>query len=165
MKTHSKSALGNSADVDDSLVVDPGPPTRNKLRVTCNLTRTLWTLLLAILLSAGYFGYNVVQKNYIRAKDPHRALYQDLRVTYGPEDVVHPLVDADQTFDIVATVWLRTDPREPAPNVTKDGTPVWHDPSALVETAIFTETVFRGLQLRDKNVKAAVKFQVPTEIL
>ena len=139
--------------------------TPNKLRVTCSLTRSLWILLLSILLSAGYSGYNVVQKNYIHAKDPHRALYQDLRVTHGPEDVVHPLVDADQTFDIVATVWLHTDPREPATNVTRDGIPVWGDPSALVETAIFTETVFRSLRLRDKNVKAAVKFQVPTEIL
>jgi len=164
MKTHSKSALGNSADVD-SLVVDPGPPTRNKPRVTRNSARSLWILLLVILISGGYFGYSVVLTSYIHSKHPHRALYQDLTVKYGPGDVVRPLVDANQTFDIVATVWLRTGPREPAANVTKDGTPVWHDPLALVETAIFTETVFRGLRLRDKNVKAAVKFRVPTEIL
>ena len=110
METPNKSALGNSAEVD-SLVVDTGPPTRNKPRVTYYSTRSLWILLLVILISGGYFGYSIVLTNYIHSSDPNRALYQDLTVTYGPGDVVHPLIDANQTFDIIATVWTHENPQ------------------------------------------------------
>ncbi|KAF8815502.1 hypothetical protein BYT27DRAFT_7249163 [Phlegmacium glaucopus] len=161
MNTDNESALGASSNFNS--VVDRGPPKRSKPWVAWNFTRSFWTLFLVTSFSGGYFVYNTIHTGYILAKDPHRSLYQDLTATYGQQDVVHPLVDANQTFDIVATVWLRAD-REPPANVTKDGTPVWRDPLALVETAIFTETIFRGLRLRDKNVKTAVNFRVPTEI-
>lgn len=86
-----------------------------------------------------------------------------MEVPYRPQDVVRPLVDANQTFDIVATVWLHTETDSEAPAL--DG--VASDERGLVlhENPIFAGTVFRGLTLKDKKKKTSVNLEIPTTIL
>ena len=79
---------------------------------------------------------------------------------YKLNEVVQPLVDRNTTFDIVATVWLRQNELEQA----AEGTNVTKGP-ILVEDAIYTNTIFRDLHLKDKGVKTTVNFSIPTEML
>lgn len=67
----------------------------------------LWTLLTIVCLASSYVGYAFLQGLTTWFKVPHSYLFQDLSVPYKPSEAVRPLVDINQTFDIVATVWLR----------------------------------------------------------
>ncbi|KAF8962873.1 hypothetical protein BDZ97DRAFT_1920205 [Flammula alnicola] len=89
---------------------------------------------------------------------PHNALYQDPKTHYKPHEVVRLLIDSNQTFDIVATIWLRTSGQSTLDSKGERSGP-------LTKEAISTDTVFRGLQLKDKNVRTSVNFRVPIETL
>lgn len=146
--------------------LDPGPPPRPRRKFGCKAI--LCTFLALLGLGACWIGYLLLRGFFIAARDPHVRLYQNLDVPYRPQDVVRPLVDANQTFDIVATVWLRTEAPETMVDTGENGgnrhrnsdekSPVLH------ETAIFSDTVFRELHLKDKK-KTSVNLQIPTEIL
>ncbi len=142
----------------EGLALDPGPQPRRRSKSGCK--RLLWTIVVIICLTATYFVYVVLRNVTNWFREPHSHLFQDLTVPYKLNDVVRPLVDTNTTFDIVATVWLRQNELEQAGEVTN----VTKGP-VLVEEAIYTDTIFRGLHLKDKGVKTTVNFSVPTEIL
>ncbi|KDR81194.1 hypothetical protein GALMADRAFT_153481 [Galerina marginata CBS 339.88] len=166
----------------DPLELNPGPGPRRRSTVTCKCV--LWSILVFFGLGGGYLGAKAAQAVYRQLREPHRALYQDISMPYQPQGVVRPLIDHDQTFDIVATVWLRTDrdavdghvyDRAPEHQKAEEGLDgeqsldlpnigEGSDDSELVEKAILTETILRGLRLKDKNIPASLKFRVPTEI-
>jgi len=83
---------------------------------------------------------------------PHKHLYQDLS-NDTPHEIVHPLIDKDQKFDIVATVWIR----DVKGTKTRD--------KNLVETVIFTDTIFSGIKMSDKNIRTSVNLDIPTDVL
>ena len=69
--------------------------------------------------------------------------------------VVRPLVDREQGFDVLATVWMRNRHGE-----KEEGEEV-----GVNETVIFSGRVFEGLKLRDKHVRRKVELNVPMSIL
>ena len=69
--------------------------------------------------------------------------------------VVRPLVDREQGFDVLATVWMRNRHEEEG-----EGEEV-----GVNETVVFSGKVFEGLKLRDKHVRRKVELNVPTSIL
>lgn len=142
------------------LKLDPGPQPRRRSKFSCK--RLLWTIVAIVCLALTYVTvvYLILRNmtNWIGA--PHSHLFQDLTVPYKRNEVVRPLIDSNVTFDIVATVWLRQNDLQPASedtNTTKG--PI------LVEDAIYSDTLFRGLHLKDKGVKTTVNLSVPTQIL
>lgn len=153
-------------------LLDPGPPPRPKRKLGCKTI--LWTLL--ALLGLGVLSLIIV---FLRRfadgfKDPHSDLYQDLTQPYRPQDVVRPLIDNNQTFDIIATVWLRTEQNTTANDIVETYQENWNNAGAgykkwttgaLRERAIFSKTIFTGLTLKDKQLTTSVDFQVPTSIL
>ncbi|KDR66891.1 hypothetical protein GALMADRAFT_232296 [Galerina marginata CBS 339.88] len=190
-----KSAEAFGISDSEPLRLNPGPPPRRRSTVTCKCI--FWSLFVVCAAGGGYLGGVAGYAGYRHLREPHRALYQDLTVPYRPQDVVRPLVDRNQTFDIVATVWLRTE-REPVAaavastnekiarendgeSVVEEegnvvvgeedlvklgevGKAVEEDDSQLFERAIFSETIFHGIRLKDKKVQASLKLRVPTDI-
>ncbi|KAF8900849.1 hypothetical protein CPB84DRAFT_1962248 [Gymnopilus junonius] len=96
-----------SSDIHSQTPLDPGPPPRRKSTVNCKCIS--WTLFTVILLFLAYWASKAAFLAYKSAKEPWSSLYQDPKKAYRPQDVIRPLVDSNQTFDIVATVWLRTE--------------------------------------------------------
>lgn len=150
--------------------LDPGPPRRRKTKLGCKCA--LYAVLLLLSLGFGWIAYRALDDRLKSYRDPYSFLYQDLKEAYRPQDVVRPLVDSNQTFDVVATVWLRS-PKKDAPNNEYEVDWYHNDlhwmksrrDLKLEETAIFSDTVFKGLRLQDKSKKTSVDFQVPTQIL
>ncbi|KAF8962870.1 hypothetical protein BDZ97DRAFT_1662418 [Flammula alnicola] len=143
------------------LKLDPGPPPRRRSKIGCQCT--LWTLFTIVCVGGSFLVLKFLYSGFNHLRAPHPKLYQDMKVPYKLNEVVQPLINSNHTFDIVATVWLR----KPAPiqddddatnKILEDGGPI------LVEEAIYTGTVFRGLHLKNKDIKTAVKFRVPTGI-
>ncbi|KAF7363792.1 hypothetical protein MSAN_01037100 [Mycena sanguinolenta] len=113
---------------------------------------------------------------------PHRALYHDAQSSYGPGDVIRPLITDEDTFDIAVSVWLRAPEDEEAeskrlnvPDVPSDQladldnlwdiwmglkTPDGRD-TYVLEKPLFSDVVFRGLRLSDKHASAKVDFRLP----
>lgn len=142
----------------EPLVLDPGPQPRRRSRPSCRCF--LWLCLTLFCIISIYLGFLTLRTIVNLIKSPHSHQFQDLNILYSPNDVVKPLVDSNQTFDVVATVWLR----QPI-DTTLEG---WHGAEGsklLAEEAIYSDTIFRGLHLKDKNIRAAVNLSIPTEIL
>ena len=142
----------------EGLKLDPGPQPRRRSKSGCK--RLLWTIVVIVCLTVTYFVYVILRNVTNWFREPHSHLFQDLNVPYKLNEVVQPLVDRNTTFDIVATVWLRQNELEQA----AEGTNVTKGP-ILVEDAIYTNTIFRDLHLKDKGVKTTVNFSIPTEML
>ena len=142
----------------EGLKLDPGPQPRRRSKSGCKCL--LWTIVVIVCLIVTYFVYVILRNVTNWFREPHSHLFQDLTVPYKLNEVVQPLVDRNTTFDIVATVWLRQNELEQA----AEGTNVTKGP-ILVEDAIYTNTIFRDLHLKDKGVKTTVNFSIPTEML
>lgn len=67
------------------------------------------------------------------------------------QDVVRPLVDENQPFDIVATVWTRKP-------FARSGTQNFED-------VLFSDVIFRGLTLKSRDVHAQVNLSIPLRVL
>ncbi len=141
------------------LKLDPGPQPRRQSRFGC-CKCILWAIITIVCLVSSYAGYAFLRGLTMWFKAPHSHLFQDLSVPYKPNEVVRPLVDTNQTFDIVATVWVRQDTLD----LVLDGDNATHVPT-LTEEVVYSGTIFQGLRLSDKNVRSTVNLNVPTEIL
>ena len=126
----------------------------------------------------------------------HRYLYQNqtLDAVTNRSLVVQPLIDDDQTFDLVVTIWHQPPPEEMhakfAASLAKSNRKTAEAASvSLANTTttavirevtisdeesfsidsfaipVFSDTVFKRLRLRDQHVFAEVNFSIPTEIL
>ena len=141
----------------DELKLDPGVPARRKRSSGCKCVSIIMLTSIGSLVAL-FCGINLVNM-YRLKQEPHASLLYKTKSgdIVDPAAVIRPLIDEKQTFDIVATVWLRTN---------DDSSSGSADVSTLpVEKAIFTGKVFQGLTLKDKGIHTTVNYTVPTEIL
>ncbi|KAJ7580148.1 hypothetical protein C8J56DRAFT_962341 [Mycena floridula] len=112
-------------------------------------------VILLFILSAGLFL--LARNAYEYATFAHTSLYQNQTLDQVQDRslVVQPLIGSDTTFDIAVSVWQRRSNAE-----------YWtvEDYETPREKAIYSDIVFRGLSLREKHVRAEVKFQIPTSV-
>ncbi|KAJ7600247.1 hypothetical protein C8J56DRAFT_813027 [Mycena floridula] len=117
---------------------------------------------------------------------PHIARYQNqtLEQVQNRSLVVQPLIGRDQTFDIAVSIWLLRPGRQNH-NLYESNTgwPMKLKPARFGfgqvldedwlytynrleenEQAIYSQIVFRGLRLKDKDVHTEIQFQLPTEV-
>ena len=137
----------------NDLKLNPGAPARRNRSSRCKCV--LIIILTSITLFFGVFLMNLIH----HGREPHAALLYKPKsadaADPGPETVVRPLIDEKQTFDIVATVWLRTNDSSYESTI-----------STLPEQKpIFTGKVFQGLTLKHKSIHTTVNYTVPTEVL
>ncbi|PPQ69931.1 hypothetical protein CVT26_013256 [Gymnopilus dilepis] len=160
--------------------LDPGPPPRRQAKFGCK--GVLWTVFIVVSLIGIYFLVKITSFFYSRFSDPWMSLYQDTKAPYRPQDVVRPLVDSNQYFDVVATVWLRTgeDEKQSQMKGSEASYSAFGDADSSVteetakeannrrrrlrEKAIFSDTIFTGLRLTDAGVKSVVNLSVPTGV-
>ncbi len=152
------------------LQLNPGVSRRKSRLAVCSVLKALFVV---GCLGIVYFIASGVYSGVRNRRAPHSDLYQDPDVPYKPGDVVRPLLDAKQTFSVVATVWIRDsefggEEVHPAgsadakvPSDIVEGGPVLH------ERVIFSDTIFRDLRLESKtrDVQTAVNLKIPTSVL
>jgi hypothetical protein len=135
---------------DNELKLDPGVPARRNRSSGCKCAFIIILTAIASLVAL-FLGIYLLNKFHSEHHTP--LLYKTKSVgTVDPALVVRPLIDEKKTFDIVATVWVRTN------NSSSRST-------LPAEKAIFTKKVFQGLTLKDKDIHTTVNYTVPTEIL
>ena len=140
---------------DNDLKLDPGVPARRSRSSGCKCV--LITILTSIAsLTVFFIGLFLVNFFHL-GREPNAALlYKTSADTpVDPAAVVRPLIDEKQTFDIVATVWLRTNDSSSESTIS----------TLPAEKAIFTGKIFEGLTLKDRGIHTTVNYTVPTEIL
>lgn len=137
-----------------SLKPDLGPIPRTKhpvrRRGICKCLCYAFTVFIGFITVV--LGVLFIRGPWMDSLAPHKHLYQDLS-NDTPHEIVHPLIDKDQKFDIVATVWIR----DVKGTKTRD--------KNLVETVIFTDTIFSGIKMSDKNIRTSVNLDIPTDVL
>ncbi|KAF9466790.1 hypothetical protein BDZ94DRAFT_1319290 [Collybia nuda] len=154
------------------LGLDPGAAPRRKSITGCKCL--LLTAAILFPISVILFLANIAHGVLQYGSDPHRALYQNssLEDVKDRGSVVQPLISREETFDIAATVWLRSGEGIghaafiPDDKTNKNDTENDESPNELdvLETPLFSGTVFHGVRLTDKNVFATIKYKLPTAI-
>ncbi|KAG6853808.1 hypothetical protein C0991_001259 [Blastosporella zonata] len=136
------------------------PHGKPRSRSTC-----VWLCVVAILtLVASGLGLAFVIPKVINGLAVQRALYYK-RHEHIRSAVVSPLIGPEQTFDLAVSVWLRTDEESMTDEIMAfqgdSKKPGFFFP--LPPTIpLFSDIVFRGLSLKDKNIFATVNFTLPT---
>jgi hypothetical protein len=153
------------------LRLDPGP--RRRIAPS-SYSFCLWGVLGVIAIAAGFVVmalYMVASTMVLGLREPHRALYHNASAPDAP--AIRPLLHANTTFDIAATVWVRAPRAEERyfnlrqSGGGKDAEKAYNDvlPSNvpyLLEYTVFSGVVFRGLRMHDRHVSAEVNFTFPT---
>ena len=115
-------------------------------------------------LGVGIYSTSLASQFVTSLSHPYQHLYHNAEVL-DYTSVVQPMITHNQTFDIAATVWLRTtESKEHAETV---GGQRLGETQAMevTETPLYSNIVFRGLNLSQKNVFSVVHFSLPTAIL
>lgn len=154
------------------LTLNPGAPPRRKSITGCKCLLITAAVLFPI--SVILFLANIAHGLLQYGSSPHRALYQNatLAEVKNRGSVVQPLISKEQSFDIAATVWLRSAEGvghaafTPDKKTGKDNTTV-RAPSEgdVQEIPLFSDIVFRGVRLTDKAVFATINYKLPTSVL
>ncbi|KAJ3507415.1 hypothetical protein NLJ89_g6320 [Agrocybe chaxingu] len=132
------------------LHLNPGVQARRERMSFCRCL--FWTCILAVVLANAYYIPNFMLGIKKGTREPHKTLYHKGDEKKADDvDVIRPLVDHQQPFDIMATIWLRT---------TKPN----KDHAAPSEELIYSDRILRGLRLKDKDIHATIRYQIPTEI-
>ncbi|KAG6876785.1 hypothetical protein C0993_000446 [Termitomyces sp. T159_Od127] len=127
----------------------------------------LWLLAASIglvTLVASSLGVAFIIPKIVAGLAVQRALYYKGDV-HKDSDVARPLIGPEQTFDLAVTVWLRTEEHEDDLDPDREEEEVSEHPRfnpLPPAIPLYSDTVFRGLRLRDKDVFATVNFTVPT---
>ncbi|KAF9011265.1 hypothetical protein BDQ17DRAFT_1345832 [Cyathus striatus] len=100
-----------------------------------------------------FFIYSVALNAVSSLNSPSAWIHQNttLEDVSDRSQVVRPLIDDGQLFDIVASVWIR---HAPFRGFNK----------ALPESLLFSDVVFRGVSAKDRGIVSKVNFQVSTTI-
>lgn len=141
------------------LHLDPGSQ-RRASGITAKSLGLCLALLVAFVAVRIHIRYDIKQlyKLYSSGSDPHRNIYYNPKPGVVPEEdaFVKPLIgrkgELGGVFDLRATVWVKD-----------NGTPSQNRGNS--ETIIFTDTVFRGVTLRDNRLRTEIQLQIPTQIL
>jgi hypothetical protein len=133
---------------------DPVPAPRRKRRVSGCKCLIATGILISLLLSMG--TAKLVSEVYRGVREPHDALYENktLAEVEDMSTIVRPLVDRNQKFDIVATVWVRTLDAPVDPLCERYE---WMHKEDLISS----DTVFHGVTLMDEHVHTKVNLSIP----
>jgi len=150
---------------EPALKLDPGPAPRSKgtarSRFVYKILRYAFSLLAIALL--GYVALSIVRRLRFT---PHKEMYHKLGNDIRVGEVVQPLIGKNQTFDVVATVWIRDDNPNPRPGDYESMPSIRGSVSKhITEKAIFTDTIFRGVSITDKGLKTSVQIEISTAVL
>jgi hypothetical protein len=155
METQHLSPTQQKAESDSELRLNPGAPER-KPRSAGRLC--LWLTLVFIVFAGSAVTYLIVSSMRYALRNPHSKLYHK---TPEPEviwsNVVRPMITQGDSFDIVATVWVRDDEGN-------DGG-MYVDGEERPERLLYSGTLFRNLSLESKNVFSNVSLRVPIKHL
>ncbi|RXW19290.1 hypothetical protein EST38_g6566 [Candolleomyces aberdarensis] len=137
------------------LGLGPGTVPSRKRRISGCKCMLLAVGILILLVSIGIARF--VSSVLHGVREPHNLLYENktLAEVKNMSTIVRPLVDRDQRFDIVATVWVRT--LDSGDNAS--GQYDWMHG----EDHVFSDTVFRGVTLMDEHVHTKVNLSIPLE--
>ncbi|ORX40615.1 hypothetical protein BD324DRAFT_647537 [Kockovaella imperatae] len=124
----------------------------------------------------------VLARNAIRdMRDPHKGLFVSNATIHTP-DMVRPLIEQDDSFDVVLGIWVR----EPNAKVdvstaaefleeinSQDNSTTSERPKKAVgfplekrnDRIIYEETVFKNIKMNGKTHDKVVEFNLPTDIL
>ena len=142
-----------------SLQLDPGPePRRKSVRPVSACRRFCYAFTIVNVIIGVYMynpGLKFVQKLRNDPIKSHQFLYHN-DAQYEMHQVVRPLIQEDQSFDIVATVWIR-DFEGKNPSHTRG--------IELIEKPIFTDTISRGIKMSKKIYRTSVNLEIPTAAL
>ncbi|GLB42810.1 hypothetical protein LshimejAT787_1202590 [Lyophyllum shimeji] len=157
--------------------LDPGAPPRRKSISGCKcLLFSAATVFLAGVGVSFLFFITTFTRTFFT---PHKGLYQNttLESVNNRATVVQPLIDREQSFDLAATVWLRTskggrhcdeddaDRKDVKEGEGDDGAVVERtQEEVVVEEPLLSTLIFHGVRLTDKNLRTVVNFTVPTAI-
>ncbi|KAF8063483.1 hypothetical protein FPV67DRAFT_247135 [Lyophyllum atratum] len=139
-----------------------GTTSKTRKSTSCCKRFLIFGGILTLLASALGIAYGVIRVATVLTT-PHRALYH-----VGPLDeksdisqVVRPLIGREQEFDIAVTVWVRSEDEEAKRSEHGVKASIWtvEAPSVI---PLYSDIVFHGLRLTDKNVFATVNFTLPT---
>jgi hypothetical protein len=120
----------------------------------------LWTCVVLIGLPVGFFLamliYGLGKALFEFTHFSHSRVFQNqtLEEVGNRASVVRPLVDEKQSFDIAVSIWAL-----PLEENTGESS------SAVLETPLYSDIVFRGLHLADKHQTANLTYKLPTAIL
>jgi hypothetical protein len=116
-------------------------------------------------LGVGIYSTSLISQFVTSLSHPYQHLYHTASEVLDYTSVVQPMITHNQTFDIAATVWLRT--TESIEHADTIGGQRLGETQAMevTETPLYSDIVFRGLNLSQKNVFSAVHFSLPTAIL
>ena len=163
-----------STKTDPHLILNPGPSRRNSISgCKCLLILGAIIVLSTVALSVARFLTSLLTN----VGDPFRALFQNasLAEVLNRTSVVQPLINHEQTFDLAATVWLRSaesrehnasTPVKEGRNDIQEGEGAGGQTEAgVLETPLYSDIVFRGLRFTDKNIFSTINFTMPTDVL
>jgi hypothetical protein len=149
----------SSNDDSQSLTLDPGAPERAKRSGKL----CLWIMSIPIVLYIGFMVY-VFYQNSFGLQLPHKDLYYNEKGKGGGGEVmdgsrvVRPMITRDSKFDVVASVWVRDDDELIG---GKEDAVLRVDGEGRAEKLIFTERVFRGLDVDGKMKSEDVQLRIP----
>lgn len=135
--------------------LDPGPlpSLKPKRRFTWCKCIT-WSILLLLASGVCYLVVTFVPPLLENMTSPHAHAYVKETTDLWDETVeVKPLVDANQTFDVSATVWTR----EPGG--------ISEDYEFFTENILFSDIIFRGFTYDEKDRSTAVNLTIPLSLL
>jgi hypothetical protein len=139
--------------------LDPGP-LRTRTQRTSLSCKCTTIIVGAIFALVGYVVFVLLAwELYWNVREPHHWLYagKTAEEVQDWSTVVRPLVDQNQKFDIVATVWAR----KPHQDGEHYGI-MWHQPA---EEPIFSGVVFRGVTFLDQHIHTKVNLSIPLKTL
>ncbi|KAG6833304.1 hypothetical protein H0H87_008936 [Tephrocybe sp. NHM501043] len=154
--------------------LDPGPsPRKRNSGCKCLIFSFCTVLSLSIVTFLVIFVIGVIRNLLM----PNMGLYHESRIEsiQNRATVVQPLVRRENTFDLAATVWLRTS--RDAPHLdglyaSRDGKTsedadlnyTERSGQDLQEVPLFSDIIFRRVRMSDKDLHTTVNFTVPTAL-
>ena len=152
---------------DPQLILDPGSPSRRRSVSGCKCL--LITSVIIFLSGVVLFFTGFVSRVVTDISNPHRALYQNasLEEVSNRGSVVQPLINRNQTFDLAATVWLRSTGSRGHEVIMggQEKGETGREQAEVLETPLYSDIVFRGLRLTNKSIFSTINFTLPTDIL
>ena len=175
------------APSSSQLDLNPGPPSRKRVSGTkCLLGGAAFFMCFIIISLLWLIIHSLYQTVYF---SPHQFMYQNqtLGEVSNRSRVVRPLIDDEQTFDLAVTVRIKRSDAErqsyelqhsPLVDTIRAKTKAdvisdsrWagflqeQEKWVMTEKPVFSDVVFHGLKISDKNIFADVNFTIPTAVL
>ncbi|KAJ7119549.1 hypothetical protein C8R44DRAFT_921780 [Mycena epipterygia] len=132
--------------------LNPGPPTqkRSSLGKFC-----LWVSVVVAGLFLAIILFEIGKSVFQFTQFLHSRVFQNqtLEEVKNHASVVRPLVNGSQRFDIAVSIWTLPTEENDAERI-----------GDVVETPLYSNIVFRGLRLSDKNKAAVLPYKLPVAV-